>query len=137
MNEEAVRLWVQKAEDDLQAGKLLMQTENPITWIVCFHMQQCVEKYLKAFLIFHGREQPRTHNIPALVNLCAEIDPSFGQLKSRGVRELTRYAIIFRYGEEPYTPDQKETQRAIELAERTRSLVRQRLVQAGMVLEQE
>jgi len=30
-----------------------MLTDRPATDAVCFHMQQCVEKYLKAFLIFN------------------------------------------------------------------------------------
>lgn len=134
MNEEAVRMWTQKADDDLEAGRLLMRSDRPITWVVCFHMQQCVEKYLKAFLIFHGREHPRTHNVPALVNLCAQIDDSFRELKEWGVRELTKYATALRYGEEPYTPDLQETQEAIELAERVRAFVREKVVQKGLSL---
>ena len=113
-----------------------MQSGTPITWIICFHMQQCVEKYLKAFLIFHGREYPRTHNIPALVNLCAQIADSFNQLKEWGVRELTRYATTLRYGEELYTPDREETQRAVDLAERVRAFVREELAQAGMTFQE-
>lgn len=137
MNEEAVRMWVQKAEDDLRAGQILMQSDAPITWIVCFHMQQCVEKCLKAYLIFHGKEHPRTHNIPALVNLCAEIDDAFQQLKGWGVRELTRYATALRYGEEPYTPDLEETERAVEVARRVRDFVREELAKKGLVLEEQ
>ncbi len=55
MNEKTVHLWIQKAEDDYEAGMLLMQARSPITWIVCFHMQQCAEKYLKGFLSFTVR----------------------------------------------------------------------------------
>ena len=47
-----------KQKENLEAGKLLMQADHPITWVICFHMQQYAEKYLKAFLIFHGREHP-------------------------------------------------------------------------------
>jgi len=52
------------------------------------------------------------------------------------VRELTRHATVFRYGEEPYAPDQEETQRAIELAERVRAFVREKLVEAGLRLSE-
>ncbi|MBI4848150.1 MAG: HEPN domain-containing protein [Nitrospirae bacterium] len=31
---------------------------------MCFHCQQCIEKYLKAFLIYNESEPPRTHDRP-------------------------------------------------------------------------
>jgi HEPN domain-containing protein len=136
MNEKTVQAWIGRAEDDLETGKILMRSEHRIYWVICFHMQQCVEKYLKAFLIFHGREHPRTHNIPVLVELCAQLASSFHELKEWGVRELTRYATVFRYGEESYAPDEEETQRAIELAERVRAFVREKLIEAGLRLSE-
>ncbi len=48
MNEGTVRQWIRRAENDLKIGKDEMNTENPATDAVCFHMQQCAEKYLKA-----------------------------------------------------------------------------------------
>ena len=56
MNEDAVRLWLQKADADMKIGKDEMETDEPVTDMVCFHMQQCCEKYLKVFLIFYGQE---------------------------------------------------------------------------------
>ncbi len=76
-----------------------MQADHPITWVICFHMQQYAEKYLKAFLIFHGREHPRTHNIPALVHLCAQTDASFHQLKEWDTREVSEHSIKLRIRE--------------------------------------
>ncbi|MCL6542641.1 MAG: HEPN domain-containing protein, partial [Roseiflexus sp.] len=66
MNEEAVILWIRRAESDLKIGRDELVTEDPATDAICFHMQQCAEKYLKAFLIFHGKEIPRTHDIAFL-----------------------------------------------------------------------
>ncbi len=134
MNEDAVKMWVQKAEDDLKAAKVLMRADEPITWIICFHAQQCVEKYLKAVLVYHGREYPRTHNIPALVNLCADLDPAFGVLKQWGLRTLTKYAASLRYGEDFYLPGPMEAQSAIDKAERLRDYVRGRLIEQGLVI---
>lgn len=44
MNEEIVKLWCLKADNDLKTGKDELSTKNPATDTVCFHMQQCVEK---------------------------------------------------------------------------------------------
>jgi len=48
------KLWIKKAENDLVAAEHLL-TARPHTPYdtICFHAQQCAEKYLKAFLIFH------------------------------------------------------------------------------------
>jgi len=40
--------WVQKAEADYAAACWLDQATTPVHDAVCFHAQQCVEKYLKA-----------------------------------------------------------------------------------------
>ncbi len=56
MNEKTVKEWIKKADHDLKIGKDEYTTKDPVTDMICFHMQQCVEKYLKAYLIFHGKE---------------------------------------------------------------------------------
>jgi len=52
---DLVKLWIRKAENDLVAAEHLL-TVRPHTPYdtICFHAQQCAEKYLKAFLVFHG-----------------------------------------------------------------------------------
>lgn len=37
--------------------------------VVCFHAEQCVEKYLKALLTLKAIDFPKTHNIAELVAL--------------------------------------------------------------------
>ncbi len=48
MNEESVREWIKKAEQDLKIGKGEYNTNEPATDLICFPKQQGVEKYLKA-----------------------------------------------------------------------------------------
>lgn len=131
MNEETVRNWIRKAENDLKIGKDELSFPEPATDMVCFHMQQCAEKYLKAFLIFHGKEYPKTHRLAVLISLCAQIDREFERLMGEGVDRLSRYAAALRYGEEFYMPDVDEAQQAIELAERTKRFVLDKLKAKG------
>lgn len=56
MNEETVKLWLVKADHDLKTAKDELATDDPATDAVCFHAQQFVEKYLKAYLVFNGIE---------------------------------------------------------------------------------
>lgn len=122
---------MRKADNDLQTGKNELSRQDPITDTVCFHMQQCVEKYLKSFLIFHGREVPRTHSLAVLIERCAEIDSDFRTLDDMEVDHLTDYAVSVRYGDDFYMPTVEEAQRALQIAEQVRSFVRAKLAQSG------
>lgn len=131
MNEETVKNWIRKADNDLHTGRHELERDEPITDTVCFHMQQCAEKYLKSFLIWHGKEVPRTHSIAALVELCARVDAEFSHLNDLGADELTDYAVSIRYGDEFYMPSVEEAHRAFSLAEQVRAFVRRKLAESG------
>ena len=56
----ATRDWVDKAEGDfLAAAALARRRKIPLHVQVCFHSQQCAEKYLKARLEEAGVHFPR------------------------------------------------------------------------------
>lgn len=89
--------WVQKAEDDfIVAQKLLRARKDPVYDAVCFHAQQCAEKYLKAFLNEHGREAPKIHHLLDLLKLCKEIDVSL-EILHPDLRVLERFSVSVRY----------------------------------------
>ncbi|MFN3763360.1 MAG: HEPN domain-containing protein [Anaerolineae bacterium] len=73
--EEALRNWIRKAESDFKVACDELATEEPATDAVCFHLQQCVEKYLKAYLLSQGAEIPKTHNLALLLARCKGYDP--------------------------------------------------------------
>ncbi|GIV05077.1 MAG: nucleotidyltransferase [Fimbriimonadales bacterium] len=133
MNEEAVSIWIRRAENDLKIGKDELDTPEPATDAVCFHMQQCVEKYLKAFLVFHGKEFPRSHDITLLLSLCSQVDADFTLLMEWGVDTLTDYAVTVRY-EEPIFPSVEEAKMALDLVEKVRQFVRGKLAEGGFML---
>ncbi|WP_305044543.1 HEPN domain-containing protein [Geoalkalibacter sp.] len=60
-----------------------------------FHAQQSVEKALKAWLAWLGKECPRTHNIRHLLLLLEETGIPVDSLW--GFVELTAFAVQFRY----------------------------------------
>lgn len=132
MNEDAVKNWLIKANNDLKTGKDEIATDEPATDTVCFHMQQCVEKCLKAFLIFNGREIKRIHDIAVLIRECAEIDRDFNALLEIEADKLTDYAVEVRYGEEFYFPSLDEAKEAIEIAEKAREFIINELKEKGL-----
>ncbi|MGH7177160.1 MAG: HEPN domain-containing protein [Tepidisphaeraceae bacterium] len=91
------REWVNKAEGDYDVVLLLRRSRNRRRFDpLCFHAQQCVEKYLKARLTESALAFPKTHDLSALLHIAGAIEPLWmawlGPLKS-----LTDLAVLPRY----------------------------------------
>ena len=88
--------WVQKAEADFEAAQLLSQSTSPLHDVVCFHAQQCIEKYLKACLQEAGIRFPRTHDLEELLDLIVPTMSAWDTWRPDFV-VLTTHAVEFRY----------------------------------------
>jgi HEPN domain-containing protein len=118
--------WVEKAEHDLTAAAftLRMGADCP-TDTVCFHAQQCVEKYLKAALVWQGTPFPKTHDVWEILLLLPEaIRPA---LAPEEARRLTEYATVTRYPGDYEPITLAEARRAVSLARRIRAAMRKNL----------
>jgi|UniRef100_A0A7C4TXN1 HEPN domain-containing protein len=118
--------WIKKAENDLIVAKhsLTLKPVAPYD-IICFHAQQCAEKYLKAYLVYKGIEFEKTHDLGELIGLASAEDNNFMELIDIAER-LTDYAVDVRYPgiEEPTKEEAKE---AIEIAEKIKEFILKRL----------
>ena len=114
--------WVTKAEDDLNnAAHTLKLGRTCPTGTVCFHAQQCAEKYLKAYLASRAVSFPKTHEIEQLVMLMPDnVRPSLS-LEEQAL--LTEYAVGPRYPGWRDVP-LSEARRAVTLARVVRKHVR-------------
>ena len=118
--------WFEKAQHDLKAAAyLLKMKEECPTDTVCFHAQQAVEKYFKAWMVVHDIEFPKTHDVEALVTL---VPRTFrGKLTTEDQRRLTAYATMTRYPG-PYEPiSMAEARHAVRLARRVQKVMRDAL----------
>jgi HEPN domain-containing protein len=98
--------WLSKANEDLLVVNKLTEFEIIATSSVCFHCQQAVEKFLKAFLIANDVDIKKTHNIEYLLAECADIDDDFAGIDPK---ELSDFGVDARYPGDLYTPDKTET----------------------------
>lgn len=112
---ELVQNWIIKAEHDLKIASSELKTESPARDMICYHYQQCAEKYIKAWLVESGIEPRRTHNIHLLLEQCVTADPSFSVLIGRGAGSLSIYATDTRYPDEFLMPEAEETAKGLEL----------------------
>ncbi len=98
--------WIKKAEEDFEVATVLARKRKlPTPDAVCFHCQQCCEKYLKAFLVKHQITFPKTHDLLRLQTLCLTVDSSFTLINDL-LEELNPYSVEFRYPGEFATPDE-------------------------------
>lgn len=122
-----VKLWIKKAGNDLitAVSSLNIKPEPPFDTI-CFHAQQCAEKYLKAFLVFHNIEFEKTHDLGELTSLAAKVDKTFFNIIELG-EKLTDYAVDIRYPLLLEEPTENEAKEAIEGAIKIKEFVSERL----------
>jgi HEPN domain-containing protein len=118
---ELIQQWLDRAELDFSLARHLVE-ENRFLNAVGFHSQQAAEKLMKAFLVHHQVEFPRTHNLDDLLKLIAPVDRTLAEsLRSVGV--LTPYGVDVRYpGDQPEL-DLQGAEAAIEQAARVRRAV--------------
>ncbi len=89
--------WIDKAEGDIgTAGRELAVTDGPNHDAVCFHAQQCAEKYLKAILQERRIRVPRTHDLIELMELAVQTDPLWEELSDR-LSVLNEFSVDIRY----------------------------------------
>jgi HEPN domain-containing protein len=111
------REWVVKAEDDYLAASQLANHKPPVHDVVCFHCQQCAEKYLKALLEESTVPIPKTHDLVRLFHL---LPPPYALRRSflRGLDFLTGFAVGIRY------PSMRATKRGATAALRWAGRIR-------------
>lgn len=114
--------WLEKADEDYRVAlRELRVRQRPALNAVCFHAQQCVEKYLKAVLARQGKPFHKTHDLDLLLTDCLEWFPLWEAMRD-DLKYLSRYAVLFRYPGE--SADRPEARRAVQAMRRCRHDVR-------------
>jgi len=115
-----LKQWLEKAEHDLLAARLILDYQPIILDISCFHCQQAVEKYLKAFLIFHKKDFPRTHNIDLLIKSCSTINNNFEEIDLKNMED---FAVRGRYPYDFLMPSKEEAEKLYRIALELKELI--------------
>jgi len=117
-----VQQWIEKAHKELRVTAILLDSDLGDYENVGFHAQQVAEKFIKAFLIRHQIEFPKTHNMTLLRQLIAQADQTLAErLASADV--LTPYGVEFRYPGDLPPVSQEHGAQALSVAEQARDLI--------------
>ena len=115
--------WVEKAEEDYRnfQNTLKMGDDCPLD-TVCFHAQQCVEKYLKARLVYLNIDFPKIHDIGDIIKL---LPPGLNiSLTLTEQERLTSYAWMGRYPGNWEPVNRQQAEEAAMLALQVRTAIR-------------
>jgi HEPN domain-containing protein len=117
--------WVNKAEGDFAtAERELRAADNPNYDAVCFHAQQCAEKYLKARLQEADVAFGKTHDRIALLDLALKVESSWEILRA-DLQSLTLFAVAYRYPGD--SADEDDARESVTRCRNIRRIVRRAL----------
>lgn len=89
--------WVTKAEGDFaMMERECAVKDTPNYDGICFHAQQCIEKYLKARLCEADIHFSKVHDLVALLEQTLEAEPAWEKFRE-DLAYLSDFAIAFRY----------------------------------------
>jgi HEPN domain-containing protein len=119
------REWASEAEGDFAtASRESRARKSPNFDAVCFHAQQCAEKYLKALLQEAEIQFGRTHHLIALLDLLLPNFPLWEILRPQ-LQNLNIYSVSIRYPGE--SADKSAAREALKLATLIREEARKTL----------
>ncbi len=116
-SDDALR-WLASARSDLALARAGRMSADVQLEALCYHCQQAVEKSLKAVLIAHGLEFPRTHNVGTLQDLLPPALAVPAAVSDEQLRALTVYAVLSRYPGDMEDVSDSDYDVALDVAER-------------------
>ena len=118
--------WVEKADSDLLCIRNNLAAQQ-VPWdAVCYHAQQVAEKMLKAYLVYHGQQPHRTHDLGALVHECLTYDGTLSEI-SDACQILNPFSVDVRYPGYLLALGQAEGLPSVEAAEHIHAVILRRL----------
>ncbi len=114
------------ASDDLRIADAALGLDPPVTGLALSHAQQAAEKALKAYLVYHDRTFPLTHNLKDLARPFEDLDSSLLEVVRPGL-DLTDFATLYRYPGEAESPDVGQARPWIESARAVVTAIEQRV----------
>ena len=119
---ELIKEWIHKAEHDLGMATLALASKPEYTDSICFHCQQAVEKYLKAYMVSLDIKFEKKHGLSYLLDLInekEEVSDEFYEM----LEKLEDYAVEIRYPDDWFEPTGEEAEEACEIAKKVKEFV--------------
>ena len=97
--------WLFRANEDIAViNNLFNSYPSFYASSICYHAQQAVEKFLKAFLVFHSVDFKKTYDVDFLHAECKAIYPNGNNIE---LRSIAKFSINMRYPDKFYVLTKK------------------------------
>ncbi len=113
--------WIAKAEKDYLVATRELKAEPLAAEAVCFHAQQCIEKYMKAILQENEVEFEKIHDLDVLLGQCTDFIPELKNFRDDLIK-LSTYAVDVRYPGSDVS--EEEAKECAEIMEKIRNIIR-------------
>jgi HEPN domain-containing protein len=120
--------WIRWASEDLVLACGAHAQVDAVPRGACAWAHQCAEKALKAIIVAHDIDPPKTHNLLQLEQLVAT--QLAGALADIDLEALTRWSIEGRYPEDLEEATEEDAAHAIESASAVLTIVQETLAKA-------
>ena len=127
LNKSEVDEWIKYGNMDLESAKYLLNMKPLPFEIICYHCQQAVEKYIKAYIVSCDEELNKIHDLIELNKICKKHDEDFEQMDIM-CSELNNYSVIIRYPFHTLDLEETDVISAIKYAEQIREFVNTHLI---------
>jgi len=118
---EITKEWIKKAEEDYMVAVRESKLPPFPTYTVCFHSQQCVEKYMKAILQENGVSFGKIHDLEILLKDCKKFLPELEDFREELIW-LTTFAVEIRYP--GFNATKKEAKKALDIMKKIRKVLK-------------
>lgn len=126
---EYIENWLFRANEDINVIEQLSDAGlSNYTSTICFHAQQATEKFLKAFLVVHDVDFPRTHDLDYLLSECQKINKT--KFDGINLKSLTEFGVSVRYPDDFFIPTEEEAEEYLQVAKKIKDLV-EGLIKSG------
>ncbi len=127
VDRDIIKEWITKADQDFEFARINLEEEKQFFAQICFHFNQSVEKYLKAFIIANRLEFRKIHDLHLLLKQCISKDASFSQLED-DCEYLATFYIETRYPVHwPTIFSKEEAEKAYRAANNVRVFIKKKL----------
>ena len=125
-NKEVAENWIDYAETDLEAAKILFAKGEFFFHVAMFHAHEAAEKSIKAILIIEEIKFPKTHDLDQLLSLLEEqktIDANLYTL----ISPLQEFTVEVRYPNDDILITDRDIQHAINSSSEILALAKKKI----------
>lgn len=119
---DIVKIWFEKADNDLINIENNLKAENIPVDTICFHSQQAIEKYFKGTLVYFEQDISKTHDLVKLLSQVSGFIPELLPFEEE-LEKISEFAVETRYPDSFYTPSLEEAKKSYQTAVQIKKIV--------------